>query len=129
MTFFATSDTDGDPDVAPVTARPPLWLQVALWGLAQGHPVSREAIAQTFALTERQAADTMLYITRRCGDQVISRRAVERLHGGIRRATLEVLHVNLGALPPRGYRAHVRHKKATPLPSRLMGQGQREDEA
>ncbi|EOT1929370.1 ANR family transcriptional regulator [Serratia marcescens] len=114
-------------DVPPVTARPLLWLQVALWVREQGRPVDREAIARRFTLSERQAADVMLYITRRCGDQVASRRAVARLNGGIRRATLEVLHVNVGALPPRGYRSHARHQKAHLPLSRLGTQGCEEE--
>ncbi|CAI1003512.1 CaiF/GrlA family transcriptional regulator [Serratia quinivorans] len=119
--------TRGDPDATPVPARQPRWLQAALWVLAQGYPVSRGVLAREFALSERQASDLMHYIARRRSDVVVSIWAVETLGGGIRRATLEVLRVEKDALPPRGYRAHARHKKGGTPSARLTGQRSPED--
>lgn len=97
----------------PAAGSAPLWLRVAQWCLSQKAPVSRETIARAFALSARQAADIMSYITTRRSDLVESRRAVKVLGGGMRVATLQVLAVHSTALPPRGARAHRRARRAS----------------
>lgn len=97
----------------PAAGGAPLWLRVAQWCLREEVPVTREAIARAFALSARQAADIMSYITTRRSDLVESRRAVKVLGGGMRVATLQVLAVHSATLPPRGARAHRRARQAT----------------
>lgn len=87
-------------------SRLPLWLQVAQWCLGRQVPVNRRAIAQAFAIPQRQAADIMLYITGRRSDVVQARRRVTVMTGGMREATLEVLSIREEALPVRGAAAH-----------------------
>ena len=108
---------------APGAENKPLWLRVAQWCLSQKTPVSREAIARAFALSARQAADIMLYITARRSDLVESRRAVKVLGGGMRVATLQVLAVHNAALPPRGARAHRRARRVSVV-GEIAGRGQ-----
>lgn len=96
----------------PAASGAPLWLRVAQWCLREEVPVTREAIARAFALSARQAADIMSYITTRRSDLVESRRAVKVLGGGMRMATLQVLAVHSATLPPRGARAHRRARRA-----------------
>lgn len=109
------------PEPAFAQAGQPLWLRVAAWCLSERRPVTREAIALAFSLSERQAGDMMLYIARRRSDLVESRRKVAVLGGGIRVATIEVLALRPGNLPARGARSHRRSaERALPAEVRAL---------
>lgn len=90
----------------PGVSNPPLWLQVAQLCMEMGGPVSRNAIARFFNIPARQAADIMLYITRRRNDVVQARRQVTVRGGGIREATLQVFSIQVALLPVRGGASH-----------------------
>lgn len=103
-------------------AGPPLWLQVAQLCMETGGPVSRNAIARFFDIPPRQAADIMLYITRRRNDVVRAHRKVTVRAGGIREATLQVFSIQVALLPERGgasHRAPRQQRRGDPVPDSL----------